>query len=128
MLRRNRYGALNEFLYCAGNQCPDMHICHSNDAVQGYLTPEQIVEFLVKVKEYKNSTSINFDDFIPSWYVYTDSDGKPHGVTFLDTIDELGFFVRVAHRIEDGKNVRFCKKCNATLDVQKKAVKNSKKA
>ena len=36
--------------------------------------------------------------------------------------------VRVAHRIEDGKNVRFCKKCNATLDVQKKAVKNSKKA
>ena len=36
--------------------------------------------------------------------------------------------VRVAHRIEDGKNVRFCKKCNATLDVAKKAVKNSKKA
>ena len=36
--------------------------------------------------------------------------------------------VRVAHRVEDGKNVRFCKKCNATLDVQKKAVKNSKKA
>ena len=35
--------------------------------------------------------------------------------------------VRVAHRIEDGKNVRFCKKCNATLDT-KKAVKNSKKA
>ena len=36
--------------------------------------------------------------------------------------------VRVAHREEDGKMVRFCKKCNATLDVQKKAVKNSKKA
>lgn len=36
--------------------------------------------------------------------------------------------VRVAHRVEDGKNVRYCKKCNATLDVQKKAVKNSKKA
>ena len=36
--------------------------------------------------------------------------------------------VRVAHRIEEGKNVRFCKKCNANLDVQKKAVKNSKKA
>ncbi len=35
--------------------------------------------------------------------------------------------VRVAHRIEDGKNVRYCKKCNATLD-SKKAVKNSKKA
>ena len=36
--------------------------------------------------------------------------------------------VRVAHKEEDGKMVRFCKKCNATLDVQKKAVKNSKKA
>ena len=35
--------------------------------------------------------------------------------------------VRVAHRVEDGKNVRYCKKCNATLDT-KKAVKNSKKA
>ena len=35
--------------------------------------------------------------------------------------------VRVAHREEDGKMVRFCKKCGATLDT-KKAVKNSKKA
>ena len=35
--------------------------------------------------------------------------------------------IRVAHREEDGKMVRFCKKCNATIDT-KKAVKNSKKA
>ena len=35
--------------------------------------------------------------------------------------------VRVAHKEEDGKMVRFCKKCGATLDT-KKAVKNSKKA
>ena len=35
--------------------------------------------------------------------------------------------VRVAHREEDGRMVRFCKKCGATLDT-KKAVKNSKKA
>ena len=35
--------------------------------------------------------------------------------------------VRVAHKEEDGKMVRFCKKCGATLDM-KKAVKNSKKA
>ena len=34
---------------------------------------------------------------------------------------------RVAHKEEDGKMVRFCKKCGATLDT-KKAVKNSKKA
>ena len=35
--------------------------------------------------------------------------------------------IRVAHKDEDGKNVRYCKKCGATLDT-KKAVKNSKKA
>ena len=35
---------------------------------------------------------------------------------------------RVAHNIVDGKSTRICKKCNATLDVAKKAVKNSKKA
>ncbi len=35
--------------------------------------------------------------------------------------------VRVSHAVVDGKNVRICKKCGATLDL-KKAVKNSKKA
>ena len=35
--------------------------------------------------------------------------------------------VRVSHKEENGKMVRFCKKCGATLDT-KKAVKNSKKA
>ena len=35
---------------------------------------------------------------------------------------------RVAHNVVDGKNIRICKKCNASLDVEKKAVKNSKKA
>ena len=35
--------------------------------------------------------------------------------------------IRIAHKEEDGKMVRFCKKCGATLDT-KKAVKNSKKA
>ena len=35
---------------------------------------------------------------------------------------------RVAHSEVDGKNARICKKCGATLDVAKKAVKNSKKA
>ncbi len=36
--------------------------------------------------------------------------------------------IRVSHKEENGQNVRFCKKCGATLDFQKKAVKNSKKA
>ena len=36
--------------------------------------------------------------------------------------------VRVAHRIEDGKSVRICKVCGASLDGEKKAAKSSKKA
>ena len=35
---------------------------------------------------------------------------------------------RVAHKEVDGKNVRVCKKCEAVLDVAKKAAKSSKKA
>ena len=35
---------------------------------------------------------------------------------------------RIAHSVVDGKKVRICKKCGATLEVAKKAVKNSKKA
>ena len=35
---------------------------------------------------------------------------------------------RVAHSEVEGKKVRVCKKCGATLDLAKKAVKNSKKA
>lgn len=35
---------------------------------------------------------------------------------------------RIAHNVVDGKKVRVCKKCAASVDVQKKAVKNSKKA
>ena len=35
---------------------------------------------------------------------------------------------RVAHSEVDGKKARICKKCGATLDVAKKAVKSSKKA
>ena len=35
---------------------------------------------------------------------------------------------RVAHNIVDGANTRICKKCGASLEVAKKAAKNSKKA
>ena len=35
---------------------------------------------------------------------------------------------RIAHKVEDGKSVSICKVCGASLDAEKKAVKNSKKA
>ena len=35
---------------------------------------------------------------------------------------------RVAHNIVDGKSVRICKVCGASLDAEKKAAKSSKKA
>lgn len=33
---------------------------------------------------------------------------------------------RVAHKVIDGKNTRVCKKCGASLDVQKKVAKQTK--
>lgn len=67
-----------------------------NDEVEGYLTPEQIVDFLVKVKEYKEPKNLNLDDLTPSWCIYCDEDGELSTVVHNDPFDELGFFVKVA--------------------------------
>ena len=74
----------------------DPFIKNANDEVAGYLTPEQIVDFLVKVKEYKDPKSLNTDDLTPSWFIYTEPDGEPTCVVHNDPHDELGFFVKVA--------------------------------
>ena len=41
---------------------------------------------------------INYDDFIPSWYIYTDSEGDAHSVTF-GQIDIDRFFTAVSEKI-----------------------------
>lgn len=73
-----------------------LFIDNANDEVEGYLTPEQIVDFLVKVKEYKEPKNLNFDTLTPSWFIYTDSDGEVTCEVHHDPFDELGFFVKVA--------------------------------
>jgi hypothetical protein len=41
---------------------------------------------------------INYDDFAPSWYVYTDRDGEAHMQTFGQCTDDQ-FFTSVSKRI-----------------------------
>ena len=48
---------------------------------------------IVDIKEI-----INYDDFIPSWYIYTDSEGIAHSETF-GQITEDQFFTKVSKKI-----------------------------
>lgn len=43
--------------------------------------------------------AINFDDFTPSWYIYTDCDGYAHSETFNGEFDEDCFFTKVSKKI-----------------------------
>lgn len=80
-----------------GDLIPLNHfIDNVNDEVEGYLTPEQIVDFLVKVKDYKEPQNSHLDDLTPSWFIYTESEGEPTCVVHNDPHDELGFCVKVA--------------------------------
>ncbi len=42
--------------------------------------------------------AINYDDFTPSWYIYTDCDGEYHTVAFGE-ITENAFFTKVSYKI-----------------------------
>ena len=42
--------------------------------------------------------AINYDDFTPSWFIYTDSEGTAHSETFGQTTPDQ-FFTRVSRRI-----------------------------
>lgn len=39
---------------------------------------------------------INYDNYYPSWFIYTDLDGEAHCVVHNDSHDPWGFFVKVA--------------------------------
>jgi hypothetical protein len=47
----------------------------------------------------KQPKAINFDDFTPSWYIYTDCDGDVHSETFGGDIGEDYFFRKVSYAI-----------------------------
>ena len=44
--------------------------------------------------------TINYADFTPSWYIYTDCDGEPHVQTFSSALgDDDSFFTSVSRKI-----------------------------
>ena len=58
---------------------------------------EELVNHIERVCA-KQPKEINYNDFTPSWYVYTDEDGEFHDVVYgYDNINE--FFTDVSYRI-----------------------------
>jgi hypothetical protein len=46
----------------------------------------------------KQPRAINYDDFTPSWYIYTDCDGEAHSEVFGQITDDQ-FFTKVSKKI-----------------------------
>lgn len=57
---------------------------------------DDLVRIIGKVIDYQ--PKINFDDFAPSWYIYTDEDGEIHDIVYGYN-DTDKFFTDVSHRI-----------------------------
>lgn len=45
---------------------------------------------------------LNFDNFTPSWYIYTDEDGIPHSRVFDCDVESNQFFTDISYRIAFG--------------------------
>lgn len=80
---------------------------NANNIISGDIEPFD-AEYLDRLEEElanhiervcaKQPKEINFDDFTPSWYVYTDENGEIHDVVYgYDSINE--FFTDVSYRI-----------------------------
>lgn len=70
---------------------------HPEDAVELDNFEEALAEFVERVCSYQPK-EINFDDYTPSWFIYTDSDGDAHSEAF-SRISEHQFFTKVSRRI-----------------------------
>jgi hypothetical protein len=56
--------------------------------------------FTHAIIESLRKKSINYNDFTPSWYIYTDCDGEPHVHTFSSASDNRdAFFTDVSRKI-----------------------------
>ena len=64
-----------------------------------YYDKEEILDYLLKGDFVIIEKEINYDDFTPSWYIYTDCDGKAYSQTFSGDITEDGFFTKVSKKI-----------------------------
>ena len=59
---------------------------------------DQLANHIERICDYQPK-AINYDDFTPSWYIYTDCDGETHSETFGGDFGEDYFFTKVSKRI-----------------------------
>ena len=59
---------------------------------------QEALEHLVERVCSYQPKEINFDNYFPSWYVYTDCDGDPHSAVFVQ-ITKNQFFTKVSRMI-----------------------------
>lgn len=80
----------------------------ANNIISGDIEPFDAVlldelecqlEIVIKRICAKQPKKINFDDFIPSWYIYTDSEGTARCQTFDGQTTANQFFTCVSKRI-----------------------------
>ena len=71
---------------------------HPLDAYDLEIAEDTLVE-AIEVICNKQKKSINYDDFTPSWYIYTDSDGEAHSETFSGEFGDGYFFTKVSKKI-----------------------------
>ena len=70
---------------------------HPEDAVELDNFEDALAEFVERVCA-KQPKAINYDDFTPSWYIYTDADGETHDVVY-GYAETNQFFIDVSRRI-----------------------------
>ena len=69
-----------------------------SDALQLNQIEELLAELIEKVTNYQPK-AINFEEFNPSWYIYTDYEGNLHSKTFDGDVEANQFFHDVSYRI-----------------------------
>ena len=70
---------------------------HPEDAVMLDNFEEALAKFVERVCAYQPK-EINYNNFTPSWYIYTDCDGEAHSQTFGEVTEDQ-FFTAVSKRI-----------------------------
>lgn len=97
MLKKLVHDKINEvfIIYQAANNITSGDI-HPLDAVRLEEIEGELVNLIARVVERQQEAE--FEEFIPSWYIYTDAEGTAHSETF-GQITEDQFFTKVSRRI-----------------------------
>ena len=100
MLKQLIYDKINEVF---------LEYQQENNITSGDISPEDMLELdeledalaeLIERVCAKQPRAINYDDFTPSWYIYTNCDGEPRVQTFSSALSNEGsFFIDLSRRI-----------------------------